>query len=745
MAGKFWRSGACAALIACATGSAAEAQDPVRPDEAKTLDPITVTATRNPIRSFEYPGMVTVIGSGAIRTRQASTVDDLLSFVPNVEFYGGPRRTGEVPSIRGFSGADVVVTLDGARQNFGSTHDGRFFIDPSLIERVEVLRGPASSLYGSGGTGGLIGFRTLDAADLLGPGETAGARFSGGYQSANSERVGNATAFAAPGEAVDLLASVTKRDSGTIRLGDGAELRHTEDDILAGLVKIGFGFAGHHRVVGSFLTFRNDAREPNNSQEGVGGAGQTAVGLVDKGILAHTLAGTYTYNDPADTLLGLDLVVYRTQFEADELRLEGVRTGPRGELLKRDVDTTGVRLDNRSRFRPSEALALTLTYGAEYWRDEQDGGDGGMRGGRPDGNAGERDGVPDATARFQGLFAQAEVAVAEPFGPASGDFLIIPGLRYDDYETASVGGRLGSGNEQTELSPRIGVSWLPTESLMLFANYAHAFRAPTMNEIYLTGTHFPLFRDPRDPNTLIGFNRFEANPDLKPQTTRTVEFGAGVDLDGIAGKHDRFRLKASHFRIAGEDFINTDVRQAFPAPANCIPFTSDLARIPAGPPGTPPAPGCEGASFSENVANARLWGVEIEASYESARIVATLGYSDLDGEDEDTGRKLGSLVLTPAQITADIGVKLHEFDSIAGWRMLAAQRFEKVNDPEDERPGYMVHDFYFSWRPSAGLLKGIRADIGVDNVFDKAYARVDTAAVEPGRNFKLSVGYSLAW
>ena len=67
--------------------------------------------------------------------------------------------------------------FDGARQNFGSTHDGRFFIDPRLLDSVEVLREPASSLYGSGATGGVIEFRTVDAADLLAQGQTAGAAF----------------------------------------------------------------------------------------------------------------------------------------------------------------------------------------------------------------------------------------------------------------------------------------------------------------------------------------------------------------------------------------------------------------------------------------------------------------------------------------------------------------------------------------------------------------------------------------
>ena len=94
----------------------------------KLLDTITVTATRNPIKSYEYPGMVSVIGNDGNLIRQSSTVDDFLKLIPNVEFSGGPRRTGETPSIRGVAGADVVILLDGARQNFGSAHDGRFFI-----------------------------------------------------------------------------------------------------------------------------------------------------------------------------------------------------------------------------------------------------------------------------------------------------------------------------------------------------------------------------------------------------------------------------------------------------------------------------------------------------------------------------------------------------------------------------------------------------------------------------------------
>ena len=118
------------------------------------------------------PNGVTVIGEDEIETKIPSTVDDILEDVPNVTFAGGPRRTGEVPIIRGFSGQDVIVLLDGTRQNFISGHDGRFYLDPALIDQVEVVRGATSALYGSGGLGGTIEFRTKDASDFLLPGET---------------------------------------------------------------------------------------------------------------------------------------------------------------------------------------------------------------------------------------------------------------------------------------------------------------------------------------------------------------------------------------------------------------------------------------------------------------------------------------------------------------------------------------------------------------------------------------------
>jgi len=410
----------------------------------KWLGAISVTATRNPIEAFEYPDMVTLVGQDQIQLLQASTPDDILRFVPNVEFTGGPRRTGEVPSIRGFSGPDVIILFDGSRQNFNAGHDGRFFIDPSLIKEVEVLRGPASSLYGSGGTGGVIEFRTLDAADLLAEDETLGARISGGYQSVNEEKFATFSAYGILGEGADFIGSVTKRVSSTIELGDGTELGNTDDDILAALAKASFEIGEHHRINGAFIKFNNLAEEPNVGQ---GGADEDTV---EKDIRSDTYRVGYSYENPNNDLINLDLTAYYTDFQADELRLDDLGAGPAGQLLKRDVDTIGLRLDNRSRLSLGDMIDTTLTYGGEIYRDTQDGAS----------DDGDRDGVPDADANFYGLFGQAEILLTEPFGQIPGDFIIIPGLRYDDYRSTSA---IADDNEESQISPRLGVTYLPSD------------------------------------------------------------------------------------------------------------------------------------------------------------------------------------------------------------------------------------------------------------------------------------------
>lgn len=664
------------------------------------LDQVTVTTTRNPLPAFDAPGMVTVIGREEIQAIQPSTPDDILRFVPGVEFVGGPRRTGEAPSIRGFSGADVVVLFDGVRQNFGSAHDGRFAIDPELLHGVEVLRGSSSSLYGSGGTGGVMEFRTVRAADFLEPGESAGGRIALGYQDVNTEEFGSLTAYARSESGFDILANLTLRDSDEIDLGGGGTLENTDDEVTAGMLKAGGAIGEDHYLEGSYLSFFNTAEEPNNGQ-GAGGPD-----AVKKDISSQTFRLAYDYDNPDDRLLNLDVVAYYALSKADEQRLDNIGNGPAGELVTRDVETVGFRIDNRSTLGLAESFDPLLTYGVEYYRDQQEG----------EASGGPRDGVPNAEANTFGVFAQAELTL-DDLGPVPGELLFVPGVRLDHYSIES-DIIAGSSNTETEVSPRIALTYKPAPWVMTFFSYGEAFRAPTFDEMFLTGLHFQI---PIGP----GINNFFVpNPDLKPQRTETYEFGGGLQFDDVATKGDRVQAKASYFFIYGDDFIALDVNQPSPF-VDCNPFI----------PGN-----CNGFTTSKNVPKAALEGFEAEAGYESRRIKAALGYSMIDGEDVETGEAIG--LLAPDQFTASFGVKLHEIDSFIGWRAIFAADFDQTSDPAEERSGYQTHDFYAFYQPRDGMLQGFRFDVGVDNAFDEAYSRTFTDANEPGRNFKAKISYT---
>ncbi len=688
--------------VAAASGSRAQNNDTEAQEEVTRLPEISVTAGRTPIEAAEYPGMVTVMQQDEIDLRQASSPDDLLNFIPNVEFTGGPRRTGETPSIRGFSGSDLVILIDGARQNVNAAHDGRFFIDPTMLKEVEVLRGPASALFGSGGTGGVIAFRTLDAADVLEGDETLAVRLAAGYQTVDREELVALSVFSKPTESLDVTANFTFRDPGSIKLGDGSELTRSDDDILSGLLKGTYDVGNGHTAEVSLLSFRNDALEPNVGQ------GRAGNDVVDKEIESDTARLSWRYDAPANDMIDLDTQVYYSRNRIDETRLDNNGAGAQGDVLKRDVDTLGFRADNRSRPAWLSNGDVTLVYGLEGYRDVQDG----------DLNGGARDGVPDSTNLFGGVFAQAEFRFFDPFGANSGEVALMPGVRFDYFNSSS---EIASDVTDVALSPRLGATWAPVPWMMVFGNYAHAFRAPSFDEAFLDGVHFEI------PVGAGVVNRFVANPDLRSQRTRTFEAGLGLNFDHVLTQGDHVAFKASHFRTRAKDFIDLQVNQPTLF-VDCNPFI----------PGN-----CDGTTQAVNIPDAVLFGNEIEASYDNRRTRFVFGYANLDGDDLTNGGKLG--VLTPDQFTLDAAIKFPEQGIVTGIRTLAAIDFDKVDNAADERPGYVVHDIYFAMVQPIAESTEIRVDLGIDNVTDRAYSRVFNDAFEPGRNFKGRLTLTRRW
>lgn len=710
---KNFKLGLLAGSLLCTAPGLALAED-ADSDQELVVDAVTVYGTSNPLPVFDYPGQVTVVDRDALETLAPSSISDALRDVPGLDFAGGPRRTGELPSIRGLSGQNVLILLDGARQSFTSAHDGRFFVDPELIGTAEVVRGPASALYGSGAVGGVLAFESVDAADLLADNEVWGARARVGYQSVNEESLASLTAFTKQGT-FDGVASFGIRQSGDIELGTGADLP-SDDDIQTALLKGSYTLTDALTLEGSWQRFDNTAIEPNNGQ-GISGTGNGVLDQdVEKDIITDTFRLGVTYNPLANDWIDFGLTAYQTMSEVEEFD----ETVPR--ITVRDIETTGFSIRNASRFDFGGA-ETTLTVGGDWYKDEQVGTD--------DQNTdGTRGGVPNGESEFMGVFAQLESVIETP----AGQFIVIPGVRFDEFESSS---SIAPGQENSDdaISPRIAASFAPegVQWLRVFGSYAEGFRAPSINELYLDGVHFsiphPVLFNPAMGSFVFAPNNFIPNPDLVPEETQTIEFGAGVDFKKVFVSSDRFQAKVSYFETEADELINLSV--------NVVPDATCFA---------PPffQPCTFGTSESANVDQAELEGWEGELNYDSDRFFARATFSTIEGTDLSDGSDLG--FLTPDRVAVNLGLKLPEWNSLVGARVQHASDFEqRVSDGmggftlQDERDGYVVVDFYATWRPD--LVDGLRLDVGVDNVFDEDYERVFAGVSEPGTNFKIAASW----
>ena len=156
-----------------------------QPATAPTLlDPVVVTAARSPQRLDQLLADVTVIGPEEIARAGAQSLADLLQRQPGVQIVtnGGPGSTTGV-FLRGANAGQTLVLIDGLRVSSSSSGTTPFEAIPlDQIDHIEILRGPAASLYGSDAIGGVIQVFTRSG------GNTFAANASAGYGTYNTSQ-----------------------------------------------------------------------------------------------------------------------------------------------------------------------------------------------------------------------------------------------------------------------------------------------------------------------------------------------------------------------------------------------------------------------------------------------------------------------------------------------------------------------------------------------------------------------------
>lgn len=188
MSFPFRRSLSGAAVTLLCTGSAL-AQTTANPASSATvLGPVVVTAARTEQLLSDTLGDVSVIDSETLAQSGQSSLADVLRREHGIEFVtnGGPHNATSV-FMRGASTSQTLVLLDGQRTGSVTATGASFNVIPvSSIERIEIIRGAASSLYGADAIGGVINIITKKGATTA-PFSVNGAIGAGSYNTRKLE------------------------------------------------------------------------------------------------------------------------------------------------------------------------------------------------------------------------------------------------------------------------------------------------------------------------------------------------------------------------------------------------------------------------------------------------------------------------------------------------------------------------------------------------------------------------------
>ncbi|WP_028311814.1 TonB-dependent receptor domain-containing protein [Derxia gummosa] len=425
---------ALSVALACAAANAETATDEVR------LDPVTVTAERGSDTN-------TVVRAKRIELEQATSIQELFKQMPEVSVGGG----GGLPVaqkvyVRGINERMLATTIDGATQPEAPYHHtGQLLLDPDLIKRLEVEAGTGAATAGPGALAGALRVTTKSAADLLRPGERAGAILKAGWQSVNDGRKFAATVFGAPVDGLDVVANLSKLKTSEYKDGNGSEVPNTASDVEHEFVKFGLGGKGEHRAA---LSYEHYEDEGIRSQ-------RTNMLPIPINPAQRQRAKRESVVANYDWVPGNDLLrVHATAYFNDN-SVAIAQDKPTPETM--GVRSTGFNLDNVSKFgmhKLTTGLNWRRDTGYLYATDEN---------------------WKDESASVAGLFAQDDIALADAWQAQIG-------LRWDRYRYTDIESRdFGSSG----FSPSGSLVWSPLDSLDLRLSHARALRGVGVIEPYL--------------------------------------------------------------------------------------------------------------------------------------------------------------------------------------------------------------------------------------------------------------------
>ncbi len=437
-----------AALAIAPAKAAAGDGDPDQP-QATFDDDIVVSATLNPIAKELIGSSVTVLDREEIEKRDKAAVKDLLRTVPGLEVAetGGAGGTTSI-FIRGAASSSTLILIDGIRAN--NPASGGFDLadlTTDNIERIEVLRGPQSALYGSEAMGGVINIYTRRGGEDL----HYDVRAEGGTDSYGRLRAGVDGSRGALDYSVVGSHQKTAGVSRASERNGNSERDRWENTTLT--ANLGADFADDGRVDFTLRAF--------DATTGLDGFSFVTGQPVDSPEYLQDTSGTV-----ASATVAKDVTsIWRQQVRIGitDASLEGSDPDNFFNNFKIDSETTEV--DLKADVTPIDNNTITLGY--TYIDQESDNRD-----------------TFSAGDRLSSFYVQNQWTYQE-------NLSVVVGVRNDDHSAF--------GDETTY---RGAMSYLLPSHTRVRASYGTGFRAPTFNDLYFPGFGNPDLR----PETSTGWD-----------------------------------------------------------------------------------------------------------------------------------------------------------------------------------------------------------------------------------------------
>lgn len=702
----------------------------------RQFDAIVSVASRSAQPAREVAGTVSLIERERLDQTLVQDLADAVRYEPGLSAPEDAARFGiQGFAIRGLSGNRVGMEIDGVPIADGFaigsfSNSSRGAIETAFLSRLEILRGPASTLYGSDALAGVVSMQTLSPAELLVDAHAdIGLRAEGAGLTRDGSLASSSLSAWRAGRFEALVGLVRRSGEERENLARAGGLasnpadRHERSELF----KLGFdGGSGGRYGLTLDRTQETLATEIASLVAGPGQYATTTAMFGDDRFDRERLSlnGLWSFTRP-----GVDSVsatFYRQRSRTDQNTLQTrAAVAPRTPATLRDRDflfktaADGLDLQAEGRFDALGARHWQV-YGVEFARTDltelRDARETNLdTGASTNLIIGERFPVrdfPPSTATEFGAFWQDEIQLGE------GPLTLIPGVRYERYRVDTrVDAIFAEDNpnlapadlQQSSLTPKLGVRFELNAATQIFAQYALGFRAPPVSDVNI-GFTIPSFNYVAIPN-----------PDLKPEHSRGLELGMrwnGLNTSlEMVGFDNRYR-----------DLIESRV---------------NLGRDPL-----------TGALVFQSInrERAHIYGLEVrgDAGLPWDGFALQGAFAWTRGNDSARGVPLNSV--EPARLTLGLSYEHPSGNQrleLVGTTVTGKSRIDSSTVPIFRTPGYATFDAY--WRIQVN--ERLQVDLGAFNLTNRRYwlwsgvrglpadAREIDLYAQPGRQFGASVRY----